>query len=158
MLFVEGNHFCPGCEKSGDCTLQAVAYHLEMYSAPFTYVYPRRPVDASHPEILLDFNRCILCELCIHASSEVDGNNVFALSGHGIDKHLIVNAESGRLVDTDMAVTDKAMHVCPVGVILRKEVGFAVPIGKRRFDLAPISAQALADAPRPPARRPGGKP
>jgi [NiFe] hydrogenase diaphorase moiety small subunit len=25
MLFVEGNHFCPSCEKSGDCKLQATA-------------------------------------------------------------------------------------------------------------------------------------
>jgi [NiFe] hydrogenase diaphorase moiety small subunit len=24
MLFVEGNHLCPGCEKSGNCRLQAV--------------------------------------------------------------------------------------------------------------------------------------
>jgi [NiFe] hydrogenase diaphorase moiety small subunit len=77
---------------------------------------------------------------------------VFALSGRGITKHLIVNAESGRLADTDIAVTDKAMEVCPVGVILRKRVGFRVPIGARRFDLRPVSAQALEDAPRRPAR------
>ena len=25
MLFVEGNHFCPSCEKSGNCMLQALA-------------------------------------------------------------------------------------------------------------------------------------
>ena len=28
MLFAEGNHFCPGCEKSGDCELQGTAYEL----------------------------------------------------------------------------------------------------------------------------------
>jgi [NiFe] hydrogenase diaphorase moiety small subunit len=28
MLFVEGNHFCPSCEKSGNCVLQATAYEL----------------------------------------------------------------------------------------------------------------------------------
>ncbi len=28
MLFVEGNHFCPSCEKSGGCSLQAIAYRL----------------------------------------------------------------------------------------------------------------------------------
>lgn len=26
MLFVEGNHFCMFCEKSGECELQALAY------------------------------------------------------------------------------------------------------------------------------------
>ncbi|MFN7981589.1 MAG: 2Fe-2S iron-sulfur cluster-binding protein [Vicinamibacterales bacterium] len=25
MLFVEGNHMCPSCEKSGNCQLQALA-------------------------------------------------------------------------------------------------------------------------------------
>ena len=150
MLFAEGNHFCPSCEKSGDCTLQALGYDLGVMTAGFRQLFPIRPVDASHPDILLDFNRCILCELCVRASSEVDGKHVFALSGRGLDKHLIVNAESGKLVDTDIALTDKAMEVCPVGVILKKRVGFAVPIGQRKFDEKPISARAMEDAPRKP--------
>ena len=141
MLLVEGNHFCPSCEKSGDCKLQALGYELGVMSPHFNLFYPDRPVDASHPEILLDFNRCILCELCIRASAEVDGKQVFALSGRGLRKHLIVNAESGRLADTDFAATDKAAEVCPVGVILKKRRGFAVPIGNRTYDRQPISAQ-----------------
>jgi [NiFe] hydrogenase diaphorase moiety small subunit len=148
MLFIEGNHFCPSCEQSGNCLLQGVAYELGIMSAELDYLFPNRAVDASHPEILLDFNRCILCELCVRASREVDGKNVFALSGRGITKHLIVNAESRRLADTDIAVTDKAMDVCPVGVILRKRRGFAVPIGERRFDRKPVSEQVLEDSPR----------
>jgi [NiFe] hydrogenase diaphorase moiety small subunit len=151
MLFAEGNHFCPSCEKSGNCALQALGSDLGVMTAGFRHFFPDRPVDASHPDILLDFNRCILCELCVRASCEVDGKCVFALSGRGIDKHLVVNAASGKLVDTDIALTDKAMEVCPVGVILRKRVGFAVPIGARRYDQRPISAQALDDAPRPPS-------
>ena len=142
MLLVEGNHFCPSCEKSGHCKLQALGYALGVMTPHFTHFFPDRPVDASHPEVLLDFNRCILCELCIRASSEVDGKNVFALSGRGLKKHLIVNAESGRLADTDFKATDKAAQVCPVGVILGKRKGFAVPIGQRPFDATPISAQA----------------
>jgi [NiFe] hydrogenase diaphorase moiety small subunit len=149
MLFVEGNHFCPSCEKSGDCKLQAVAYEVGMMTPRFDHFFPDRAVDASHPDILLDFNRCILCELCVRASSEVDGKGVFALSGRGITKQLIVNSESGRLADTDIAVTDKALEVCPVGVILRKRVGFAIPIGARRYDREPARSQALRDAPRP---------
>ena len=153
MLFVEGNHFCPVCEKSGNCLLQAVAYDLGVLSTDLDYFFPNRPVDGSHPDLLLDFNRCILCELCVRASREVDRKHVFALAGRGIGKHLIVNAESGRLADTDIAETDKAVDVCPVGVILRKRVGFVTPIGRRRFDLRPVSEQALEDAPRgsPPA-------
>ena len=148
MLFAEGNHFCPSCEASGICVLQALGYDLGVLTAGFRHMFPARPVDASHPDILLDFNRCVLCELCVRASSELDHKGVFALSGRGITKHLIVNSASGELVDTDMALDDKAMEVCPVGVIIRKRVGFAVPIGERRFDRRPISAQALDDAPR----------
>ena len=141
MLFVEGNHFCPSCEKSGSCRLQATAYDLGMTSPHFDHFYPSRPVDASHPELLLDFNRCILCSLCVRASRDVDGKSVFALSGRGIGTRLIVNARSGRLADTDVSVDDKAVQVCPVGVILRKRQGFAVPIGQRTYDATPISRQ-----------------
>jgi [NiFe] hydrogenase diaphorase moiety small subunit len=150
LLFVEGNHFCPSCEKSGHCKLQAVAYDLGMVSPRFDHFFPDRPVDASHPDLLLDFNRCILCELCVRASAEVDGKQVFALAGRGMGKHLVVNSPSGLLRDSDIAPTDKAAQVCPVGVILPKRVGFAVPVGQRRFDQRPISAQAGEFAPRPP--------
>lgn len=141
MLFVEGNHFCPSCEKSGHCMLQGLAYELKMMSPHFNQFYPDRPVDASHPDVLLDFNRCILCELCVRASRDIDGKSVFSLSRRGIRKHLTVNAESNRLVDTDFSITDKAAHVCPVGVILHKRKGFAVPIGQRLYDAKPMGEQ-----------------
>jgi [NiFe] hydrogenase diaphorase moiety small subunit len=151
MLLVEGNHFCPSCEKSGNCKLQALGYALGVMSPHFTHFFPDRPVDASHPEMLLDFNRCILCELCIRASAEVDKKGVFALSGRGLKKHLIVNAESGRLADTDFSPDDKAAQVCPVGVILKKRRGFTVPIGQRTYDEKPINAQAERFKPVKPA-------
>ena len=145
MLFVEGNHFCPSCEKSGNCLLQATAYQMGMEGPHFEEFYPSRPVDASHPDILLDFNRCILCELCVRASREVDGKAIFAIGGHGIGTHLLVNSESGQLGDTDMALGDRAASICPVGVILPKRRGFAVPIGQRRFDLELVSQQVQTD-------------
>jgi [NiFe] hydrogenase diaphorase moiety small subunit len=142
LLFVEGNHFCPSCEKSGDCLLQATAYHAGMEGPHFEAFFPDRPVDASHPDILLDFNRCILCELCVRASRDIDGKSVFAIGGHGMGTRLLVNSPSGTLGDTDMALGDRAMEICPVGVILPKRRGFAVPIGERRFDAKPVSDQS----------------
>jgi [NiFe] hydrogenase diaphorase moiety small subunit len=139
MLFVEGNHVCPACEKSGACQLQAVAYFTGMLSPHYRHFFPRRPVDASHPQVLIDFNRCILCELCVRSSRDVDGKNVFAISGRGIKAHLVVNSPTGRLGDTDFDVADKAAHVCPVGAILFKHRGYEVPIGRRLYDQQPIS-------------------
>lgn len=146
LLFVEGNHFCPSCEKSGDCLLQATAYELGMEGPHFEEFYPSRPVDASHPEIWLDLNRCILCSLCVRASAMVDGKQVFAIDGYGIHSHLIVNSASGLLGDSALLASDRAAHVCPVGAILPKRVGFATPIGQRRFDLQPVSQQLEKDA------------
>lgn len=139
MLFVEGNHFCPSCEKSGNCQLEATAYDIRMMSPYYPQFFPNRPVDASHPDFLLDTNRCILCSLCVRASRDVDGKNVFGLSGRGIRTQLIVNAPSGKLGDTAFSANDKAAHVCPVGAILPKRKGFAVPIGQRIYDTKPIS-------------------
>jgi [NiFe] hydrogenase diaphorase moiety small subunit len=139
MLFVEGNHFCPSCEKSGNCLLQATAYEMNMEGPHFEEFYPDRPVDASHPDILLDFNRCILCELCVRASHDVDGKDIFAIAGHGMGTHLVINSESGRLVDSDMVLTDRAASICPVGVILPKRRGFVIPIGERRYDLTTVA-------------------
>ncbi|HIJ38310.1 MAG TPA: 2Fe-2S iron-sulfur cluster binding domain-containing protein [Rhodospirillaceae bacterium] len=147
MLLVEGNHFCPSCEKSGSCLLQGLAYALGVMNPHFPQYFSKREVDASHPDILLDLNRCILCELCIRASAEVDKKHVFSLSGRGHSKHLICNAESGKLGDTNFSATDKAANVCPVGVILHKRHGFETPYGQRRFDQNPINAHAEQYAP-----------
>ncbi len=134
-----------GGKREPACQLQATAYHLGMMSPHYDHFFPNRPVDASHPEVLLDFNRCILCSLCVRASRDVDGKNVFALSGRGITTHLIVNAKSGRLADTNFTLDDMAAQVCPVGVILKKHRGFAVPIGERKYDKAPIAASVATE-------------
>jgi [NiFe] hydrogenase diaphorase moiety small subunit len=139
MLFVEGNHVCPACEKSGACQLQAVAYYTGMLSPHFTHFFPRRELDASHPDTAIDFNRCILCELCVRASRDVDGKNVFAIDGRGIDSHLVIDSPSGRLGDSRFSANDKAAHVCPVGAILPKHRGYDRPIGERLYDRQPIS-------------------
>jgi len=146
MLFVEGNHFCPSCEKTGNCQLQAVAYHLNMLDNHFPLFYPQRELDASHPDVLIDHNRCIFCTLCVRASQEQDGKDVFALSGRGITKHLIVNAPSGKLKDSALVADDRAAHICPTGAILIKRTGYTIPIGQRLYDHHDISDVSLATA------------
>ncbi|MHC5002198.1 MAG: 2Fe-2S iron-sulfur cluster-binding protein [Planctomycetota bacterium] len=140
MLFVEGNHFCMFCEKSGNCELQALGYRLGITAPRFPFMFPKREVDASHPDILVDHNRCILCARCVRASRDIDGKNVFQFVERGPHRHLAVNVDA-RLADTDIDVTDAALDVCPVGALLRKGVGYATPIGERRFDQAPIGAE-----------------
>jgi len=141
MMFIEGNHFCPSCEKSGNCRLQATAYDIGMEGPHFEEFYPDRRVDASHPELLLDLNRCILCSLCVRASQDVDHKDVFAIGGHGINTRLLINSPSGQMGDSALMASDRAANICPVGAILHKRQGFVIPIGQRRFDNKPVSAQ-----------------
>lgn len=135
MLFHEGNHLCPICEASGNCELQAMAYRLKI-SQPtkFPYLQPVRSLDASHPDVALDTNRCIRCGRCIRASRDVDGKGVFGYIGRGIHRSVAVNGDN--LADTNCSIKDVAVSadICPVGCIIRKGVGFATPIGEREFD------------------------
>lgn len=144
MLFVEGNHLCPSCEKTGNCQLQGVAYYLNMLDNHFPHFFAYRELDASHPDLLIDHNRCIFCNLCVRASQEKDGKNVFAISGRGINKRLIVNSNTGKLKDSDIDVNDHAAHICPTGAIIIKRTGYTIPIGKRKYDNKQIDAVSLA--------------
>lgn len=143
MLFVEGNHPCPYCVASGDCELQALGYRLGMVAPTQPYQWPSRELDATHPDITLDRDRCIMCSRCIEASRMEDGKTVFGFAGRGIAMHLSVDA-SGGLGDTQMAAIDKAAHVCPVGCIVIKRDSYRVPNGERRYDKAPIGSDIEA--------------
>jgi len=140
MLFVEGNHFCMFCEKSGNCELQALAYRFGITAPKYPYMFPQRDVDATHPDIFIDRNRCVLCGRCVRASRDVDGKHVFDFVGRGPHKKVAVNAEAG-LGASNADVRDKAMEACPVGAILKKRVGYVVPIGQRLYDHKPIGAE-----------------
>jgi [NiFe] hydrogenase diaphorase moiety small subunit len=139
MLFVEGNHFCMFCEKSGMCELQALAYRFGITAPQFSLLNPDRDIDLSHPDVYLDHNRCILCGRCVRVSQELDHKNVFQFVGRGHGKRLQVNGEA--LAETDLRVTDAVVASCPVGALMRKRVGYRVPVGERRFDSEPIGAE-----------------
>ena len=143
MLFVEGNHYCMYCEKSGNCELQALGYRFGITAPKYSFMYPDHDVDATHPDIFIDRNRCILCARCVRASRDIDGKNVFQFVGRGPQRRLAVDAEAD-LADTDVDVTDKALEVCPVGALMPKRVGYRVPVGQRLYDIEPIGTDIEA--------------
>ncbi len=140
MLFIEGNHFCPSCEKSGDCELQALAYRFQIMVPRFPYMFPQRLLDATHPEIFIDGNRCIQCGRCVRAARELDGKNILGFVGRG--SSLLIKASSSTgLAAVDIKPDDHCVKLCPVGAIVVKESAFRTPIGQRRYDKKPIGAQ-----------------
>lgn len=137
LLFVEGNHFCPACEKSGNCELQALAYRFQMMVPRFPFQFAQREIEVVDG-MIKDHNRCILCKRCIRAIRDKNGRNVFAFKRRG---HKVVIKIDVRLVnEMTPELAEEAMNICPVGALLKKEKGFDTPIGKRKFDIHPIGS------------------
>ncbi len=139
MLFVEGNHFCPSCEASGKCELQALAYRLGLLAPQMPYLNPQRELDATHPDVYLDRNRCVLCGRCVRASIYLDKKNVFGFENRGIKMRISPNSNDG-LKDTNITKDDEAMKVCPTGSLVVKRQAYLTPVGKRPYDKQPIGS------------------
>jgi [NiFe] hydrogenase diaphorase moiety small subunit len=139
MLFVEGNHLCPTCQKSGNCELQALAYRYQMLVPRFPYQFPVRQVEPVGPHLLLEQNRCIQCLRCVRGVKTTDGKAVFGSVKRSGKKKIAFDRDLAAGLSADAA--KKAMDQCPVGALLKKEIGFTVPIGKRKFDQKPIGSE-----------------
>lgn len=138
MLFVSGNHFCPACEKSGNCELQALAYKYQMMVPRFPYVFPEKEVDPDSPKIFIDRNRCILCKRCIRTIKDEQGRSIFAFKKRGNELMINIDHELAAKLTDEQA--EEAMNICPVGSILKKEKGYDIPIGQRKFDKEAIGS------------------
>jgi len=139
LLFVSGNHFCPACEKSGNCELQALAYRFRVMAPRFPFVFPQKEVDASYPNIIKEQNRCILCKRCIRGIKDEEGKSYFAYLNRG--KNSMVVADKKMMAEMSPQKAREAMDICPVGSILVKEKGWREPIGTRKYDHAAIGSE-----------------
>jgi len=141
-LFVSGNHYCPSCEKSGNCTLQALAYKYRIMIPRFPYKFEKKEIDASSPKLILERNRCVLCKRCIRTIKTKDNKNYFAIEGRGYTARIILDQDLAKNMTDEEA--QKAMDNCPVGCILKKERGFIEAIGTRKYDKQEIGIETLA--------------
>ncbi len=140
MLFSEGNHFCPSCEKSGNCELQALAYRYKIDVPRFPYLFKFREVEAFEGGLLIDHNRCVLCKRCVD-NIFVDGKHVFQMIRRAHKGKIEVDKELTKKMDDNTAM--EAMNICPVGAIIKREIGFAIPIGQRKFDKKVIDEEMV---------------
>ncbi len=118
MIFSERNHFCPYCQVSGgDCELQNSAYSEDMTHWPIQPNWKPYPVDASHPFIVLEHNRCILCRRCVRACGELVGNFTLGFEERGADSALI--ADVGLPLGESSCIScGTCVQVCPTGALI----------------------------------------
>jgi len=139
LLFVSGNHFCPACEKSGNCELQGLAYKYQMMVPRFPYSFKKRGVIATGPKLLKEQDRCILCQRCMKTIKDESGKRYYAFHNRGNKLEVVMDEEMSKTIPDELA--KQAMENCPVGSIIYKEVGFAEPIGTRKFDKQSIGSE-----------------
>jgi len=132
MMLAEGNHFCPFCEISGQCELQELAYQFGITISNYPYLFQDRDVEASHPKLLKDHNRCILCKRCIRLIKDEEGKRIFAFSKRGSKLSIQIDTELAKNMSDELA--NEAIACCPVGAMLPRNKAFQVPIGKRKYD------------------------
>ncbi|MEN6572023.1 MAG: molybdopterin-dependent oxidoreductase [Anaerolineaceae bacterium] len=118
LIFSERNHFCPYCQVSGgDCELQNSAYDEGMTHWPLSPNFQPYPVDASHPYIIMENNRCILCRRCVRACGELVGNYTLGFEERGA-KSLLVADTGVALGESTCISCGTCVQVCPTGALI----------------------------------------
>jgi bidirectional [NiFe] hydrogenase diaphorase subunit len=132
LLLVERNHVCSVCVSNGNCELQAMAQELGVTHVRYGYNNPRVPADMSHPRFVLDHNRCILCTRCVRTCAEIEGANVWEISGRGIHSRVVSDLKDKWGSSPNCTACGKCVEACPTGALAEK--GFSVHEMVKRTD------------------------
>jgi coenzyme F420-reducing hydrogenase gamma subunit/ferredoxin len=132
MMFAEGNHICPACEKSGSCDLQHIGYELGISAARFPHLFKDRLIDFTPKRLIMEHNRCIKCMRCVVDVKTTEGKTVFTYQNRGNETFVGVDYEQEAMLTEEQA--SRAMEICPTGAIIVRGVSVAQPFGDRKFD------------------------
>ena len=103
-----------GCWKSATCRLRQ--FGTEYGVDPLRFAGARRAFhrDESHPEIVYEAGKCILCGACIAAAIEAGERLGLSFEGRGFEATVAVPLR-GTLVEALPAAAKKVAEVCPTG-------------------------------------------
>jgi coenzyme F420-reducing hydrogenase gamma subunit/ferredoxin len=136
MMFAEGNHICPACEKTGNCDLQHMGYELGVSSTRFPHLFKDRIIDYKPSRMVLEHNRCIKCLRCVVDVITKDGKRVFTYLNRGNETYVGVDYEQEARLSEEEAVN--AMNICPTGAIIVRGVSMTQPFGDRKYDMESV--------------------
>ena len=112
---------CPICDKGGECDLQDFTLRHGPGGTRFD-VYKRhyqKPIPVSE-DVMLDRERCILCQRCTRFSSEISMDNGLVMVKRGYQQ------EVGTAPDHvfDSVFSGNTVEICPVGALTATKYRF----------------------------------
>ncbi len=118
---------CAKCAKNKKCELQNIAAHehFKLNDRRFNKIPLEYPVDTSHPLIIFDRNKCVLCGKCILACKK-SGTSVLDFAYRGLNTIVSTFAQM-PLAETDCNSCLACAAVCPVGSIYLRSLIPGVP-------------------------------
>ena len=124
LIFSERNHFCMYCQVSGgDCELQNRAYDEGMTHWDLQPNWTPYEVDGSHPFIVLDNNRCILCRRCVRACGELVGNYTLGFEERGAKSFLVADYDV-PLGESTCISCGTCVQICPTGALIDRQSAY----------------------------------
>lgn len=127
MLLINHPLDCPICDKGGECPLQNQALADGRSESRYQGVkrtYPK-PISIS-AQILLDRERCVLCQRCTRFSDQISGDPFINLQERGAASQI-----GAYDADYDSYFSGNVVQICPVGALTSKDYRFH----SRPFDL-----------------------
>jgi bidirectional [NiFe] hydrogenase diaphorase subunit len=133
LLASEGNHVCAVCVANNHCELQDLAYQVGLVRVRYPYLYPKKQLDATHKDFVMDHNRCVLCTRCVHVCDEVEGAHVWDVAGRGINCEIITGLDYAWGNSQTCTECGKCVMVCPTGALFEKGVTISEMEKKKGF-------------------------
>lgn len=140
LEFLLANHplDCPVCDKGGECPLQNQALTHGRSETRFTETKRLfdKPVPISE-QVLIDRERCVLCQRCTRFSEEIAGDPFIDLQERGAKSQIGI----GRAGEPFHSYfSGNTIQICPVGALTSADYRFRA----RPFDL--VSTPSITDA------------
>jgi len=112
---------CAHCARNGSCELQKIARHLKTTLRPrgLRRLLKDLPVDNSHPDLVYDPNKCVLCERCVWACRQ-QGNTVLGMAHRGFGRRLTTFRDL-PLGESDCRRCTACAEVCPTGALVPRK-------------------------------------
>jgi len=128
LLLINHPLDCPVCDKGGECPLQNQAMSNGRADSRFTdtkRTFPK-PIAISS-QVLLDRERCVLCQRCTRFSEQIAGDPFIDLLERGAQQQV------GTSTDTPFQsyFSGNTVQICPVGAL----TGASYRFRARPFDL-----------------------